>query len=387
MANSKTYRILILGAGFSRPAGLPLGSELFQYVREYVRSLDLHQNTLERDIVRYKNYVLNTEGKSLTEETLDYEKFLSFLDTEHFLGFDGGEQLTDEGNATQLLVRYTIADVLYRHTPKTPPTLYRSFVRNLNPSDWVLTFNYDTLLENSLDAEGIPYRLFPDRFSEIGGFSNVIDSSRDEVVVLKLHGSINWFDRTQYDKAYQLMLSSSTRYEVKDPVFGRNKVVNTVPLTDGPRSHDDPLTRIHRVHDLDTLLEHTVRQGNSWISCPYILSPSVSKMYYSTGLLGLWYGIKNAGGLNLSICVIGYSLPDHDEYARQALYSIFSNYTCIEPDLELNGIKKRPIRILDYSPNDDSCTEIRSRYRFAEWDRTELNLNGFSDITIEWLFD
>lgn len=383
MAEFKTYRILILGAGFSRPAGLPLGSELFQHIRNYARNMDLH--TLENDITRYKNYVLNTEGRTLTDETLDYEKFLGFLDTEHFLRFDGGDRLTDEGNASQLLIRYAIADILYRNTPKTPPDLYRSFVRNLNPSDRVLTFNYDTLLENSLEAEGISYRLFPDRYLRTGVSYNTIDSSKDEVVVLKLHGSIDWYDRSAYERDTEIMRSYPEPYEVKDPVFGNDNIVDPIPLTEGPRNQDDPLRKIYRVGELE-LLEETIRRNYFWKSCPCILSPSVSKMYYSEPLLGLWYGIKSAGGYNLSICVVGYSLPAYDEYARQAFYSMFTNYTGFEWDLELDGRKKTPIRILDYSPQDRSGAEIRSRYRFADWNRTELNLDGFNENTIEWLF-
>ena len=64
---------------------------------------------------------------------------------------------------------------------------------------------------------------------------------------------------------------------------------------------------------------------------------------------------------------------------------MFSNYTGWTPDLELEGRKKTPIRILDFAPADDSGADIRSRYRFADWSRTELRLDGFNESTVEWL--
>ena len=381
----KTFRILILGAGFSKPAGLPLGSELFGEVRELIRH-NHGSNSVESDIERYKEYVAATEGKTITDDSLDYEKFLGFLDTEHFLLFDGGDRLSDEGNASQLKVRRAIAEVLHRRTPKTPPALYRAFARKLNPSDWVLTFNYDTLLESALEAEGIPYRLYPDRFSKIYWGHNEVDDSKEEVVVLKLHGSIDWYDRTVYERKMEDRRTCPIKYADKDLVFGENRVVEPVQITDGPRSKDDYLAKIYRVPNLDPILDSDIWQKRFWECCPLILSPSESKLFYSWPLRDLWNGIGKMGGFSFSICVVGYSLPTYDEYARQAFYRMFLNYKN-QPNFEFLGRKKTPIRILDYNPTDRSGADIRGRYRFADWSQTELNLDGLNESTIEWLFN
>ena len=381
----KTFRIIILGAGFSKPAGLPLGSELFGEVRKLIRH-NYGSNSVESDIKRYKEYVAATEGRKISDDSLDYEKFLGFLDTEHFLRFDGGDRLSDEGNASQLMVRRAIAEVLHRRTPKTPPALYRAFVRKLNPSDWVLTFNYDTLLESALDAEEKPYRRYPHRFSKIYWGHNEVDESKEEVVVLKLHGSIDWYDRTVYEGNMEAMKMCPVPYEVKDPVFGKNRVVKPVQITDGPRSKDDYLAKIYRVPNLEPLLDSDIWKSFLWEGGPLILPPSESKLFYLQALRDLWGEIKKMGRFNLSICVVGYSLPTYDEYVRQAFYSMFLNYKD-QPNLEFQGRKKTPIRILDYNPTDTSGANIRSRYRFADWSRTELNLDGLNESTIDWLFN
>jgi hypothetical protein len=376
----KTFRLLFLGAGFSRPAGLPLGGELFQAVRAAIIAENGRDNHVERDLARYVRYVNDCEGGSQTAETVDYEQFLAFLDVEHYLGLKGKDTWSDEGNESQLMVRRAIAGVLLGRMPKEPPALYRQFVRGLNPSDFILTFNYDTLLENAFEAEQIPYRLFPDRFSEIGWAGNTVDTSKEEVVLLKLHGSIDWFDRAIYERRVADAQDCPVPYKVKHPVFADDRIVTATALTDGPRSKADPLAKLYRVRNLGPLLAR-----GFWECCPLILAPSQTKLFYAQPLREFWWGLQRAGGLNLSVGVVGYSLPLYDAYARQGLYHVFSNYTGYEPDLEFDGRRKTPIRILDCRPDGDSGADIRSRYRFADWRRTDLRLDGLNEKSLEWL--
>ena len=379
---TKTFRILILGAGFSRPAGLPLGHELWAEVRGRLRGRYGSDSHVEHDLRRYAEYLSACEGMEVDIEAIDYERFLGFLDTEHFLGLKGSDTMSSDGNESQLMVRHAIAEILYERTPKNPPELYRKFAKGLDTSDWILTFNYDTLLESALDAEGVPYRLFPQRFSEISAGFNAIDDSVDEVVVLKLHGSIDWCDRSSYDDEIEYSKQSAPSYEVKHPVFGADRRVDSVKLTDGPMVKNDPLAKLYRIGNVGRLLGLGL---GFWQWCPFMLAPSQTKLIYTPTLREFWFGMQEGGGLNLSLGVIGYSLPAADEYARQALYHLFRNYTGYEPDLELFGRKKTPIRILDSAPPGDSGTDIRSRYRFADWSRTDLRLDGFNETTLEWV--
>ncbi|MCZ6622818.1 MAG: SIR2 family protein [Deltaproteobacteria bacterium] len=377
---SEAFKLLFLGAGFSQPAGLPLGVELFQAVRRSIIVEHGRDNHVEWDLERYIRYLNDCEGCCQTADTIDYEQFLGFLDVEHYLGLKGKDTWSEEGNESQLMVRRAIAQVLFKRTPEQPPTLYREFVRRLKCSDIILTFNYDTLLESALEAEGVPYRLFLDRFSEIGWRSNTVDNSKDEVVVLKLHGSIDWFDRAVYDRHVAMAQECPNPYQVKHPVFGKDRIVGSTPLTDGPRAKNDPLAQLYRVRDLRPLLAR-----GFWECCPLILAPSQNKLFYAQSLREFWRGLQRAGGFNLSLGVVGYSLPPYDAYARQVIYHVFSNYTDYEPDLEFNGRKKGRIRILDYRLDGDSGDEIRTRYRYADWRRTDLRLDGFCENTLEWL--
>jgi hypothetical protein len=104
----KTFRLLILGAGFSKPARMPLANELFKEVRKRVKQLFGVDNQLESDLENYNYYLHNTQGFDGSVDDIDMEKFLSFLDLEHYLELNGSDTWSEEGNKTQLLVRHTI---------------------------------------------------------------------------------------------------------------------------------------------------------------------------------------------------------------------------------------------------------------------------------------
>lgn len=371
----KTYRLIILGAGFSKPAGLPLAIELFREVRRRVRLLLGADNVLERDLKSYFTYLQKTENFTGSVEGIDVEKFLSYLDVEHYLELEGSDTWSDDGNLTQLLVRQTIGYVLLERTPKKIPELYKRFASQLTTSDWVLTFNYDTLLEQALEVVGHPFRLFPHRFSTVKpGFAEV-DYSIPEVVLLKMHGSIDWFDKTSYNEMEKQGIVH------KHPIFSPGAAIKSSPIVDGPRHINDPLLQIYRLENPTSFYS---ANHPSWECSPFLLNPSHSKLLYAKRLIEFWRGWGQGGGLQLGLGIIGYSLPDYDDYARQAIYRISRNYQEYEPDFELGGRKKRPIRILDYRPSESEKSNLRKRYQFLNTERTEFWYEGISSEGIDW---
>jgi len=119
---------------------------------------------------------------------------------------------------------------------------------------------------------------------------------------------------------------------------------------------------------------------------PFILTPSVAKILYFDPLKYLWWGIGEAGGMNLGMAILGYSLPPHDDHARQAIYRLTDNYTRFEPDLTIAGVKKLPLRIVNLASGEEDIREFRSRYGFVDWNRTETWLDGFSRESLDFVF-
>jgi hypothetical protein len=382
-----THRLFFLGAGFSHLAGLPLGTELFQLVRSKIRDQYGADNHVERDLHEFTKYLYECFGRRVALENVDLEEFLGFLDVEHYLGLRGKDTWSSEGNESQLMIRMAIAQVLHDLTP-TPsriPEAYRRFARQLNESDLIWTFNYDTLLERALECEGVSYRLFPLRYSEVDPMSCTVDPiSQNELVVLKLHGSVDWFSRAHFDEFEEMVRRAPYLYpsnhQVSHPIFGHDAIVTPVPLVEGPRPHNESLKTLHRVRDLDAILSKPF-----WQCSPFILAPSTAKLFYARPLIEFWNGLQRAGGLHLSLCIIGYSLPKYDDYAIQAIYHIVRNYQHVEPNLTHNGRQKTKVRIIDFRPTPESAAELQDRYRFIDWNRAETRLDGFSEESVDWV--
>ncbi len=338
------------------------------------------------DLEAYIEYRKNCDHVTLSPEEVNFEDFLAFLDIEHYLGLRGSDTWSVDGNETQVVVKTLIGQILANAMPGVDavPELYRRFAAALQPDDYVLTFNYDVLLERALESVGRSFRLFPKRYLNVRQHHAEVDSSREDVVVLKLHGSIDWFDRTQHSQLAAEWASQGFNSQPEDPVFSNAEALDVVPLIDGPRFPDDSLREMHRVRRLDRLYERPVL----FHSTPWLLNPSSMKLLYSRTLRDFWYGLGNAGTLNLGLAIIGFSLPDQDEYARQVLYRLVRNYQNAywNEDVLGSGLQKTPLIIVDHKQSDEDLAAFQSRYAFVDWEKTKTYMNGFDDKALELLF-
>lgn len=378
------FRIFFLGAGFSKPAGLPIASELYQKVKKIIE-FDYGKDTIfNRDLEHYIEYKRACDGIELDESEIDLEDLMSYFDIEHFLGLRGGDTWSDEGNESQLMIRKAIGKVIHLQTPKAAdlPTAYLDFADSLSLHDYVLTFNYDIVLERALEYVGKPYRLFQNRYKSIGKYHNVIDSEKEEVTVLKLHGSLDWFNDKQFKLIKESHESQGASTIPIHSVFDDPTRYGAIPIVDGPRSPDDPLLHIHKIGDADSYyrLDHG-------FNSPYILSPSYVKFLYAPPLLDFWNGLGRAGGYNLGVSIIGFSLPEHDEYIRQILFTVVTNYQESWWNEKFLGTLKDNVKFVDYKSDKQSRQEYISRYRFTDMDKSSFWFDGFSAEAVKFLFE
>jgi hypothetical protein len=95
--------------------------------------------------------------------------------------------------------------------------------------------------------------------------------------------------------------------------------------------------------------------------------------------------VQTFGAWNLSLGIIGYSFPKYDEYALQALYGLCRNYIEVEPTLTFNGRQKSPLRVIDFQSSNAGIAAFKSRRRFLDWSRVEVDFSGFSEQTANWI--
>ncbi len=379
---SQKFSVYVLGAGFSRPAGLPLAPELWTEVRNRGLSLSGRAGQFREDLEYFVEYKGRCGETDLTFDQVNFEEFMAFLDVEFYLGLRGKDTWSSQGNESQVVVKTLIGEILTERMPGAVPDLYLEFVRLLKPDDYVLTFNYDTLLERALESAGIPFRLYPERLkpNPYGGRNMLIDDSRKEVVVLKLHGSIDWFDRTDYAHLEKQRIEQGSSYATTDLVFGSPQRFGAIPLLEGPRFPDDPLRQMYRVTDIKNLY----RSRSLFLATPSLLNPSSMKILYSRMFREFWWGLGAVGEMNFRMVIIGFSLPSQDEYARQVLYRLIRNYQNMSWDKAGDGFghKKAPLVLIDYRPSVEKEEELRRSYAFVDWNKAVTCFTGFDDAAI-----
>lgn len=383
MSQESLYRIFVLGAGFSHAAGLPLGTELWRLVRARATGRNGRAGRFDRDLEMYIRYRRECDGVQIGPEQVNFEDFLAFLDLEHYLGLAGSDTWSSEGNESQVLIKALIAQILVERTPlgDALPRIYYDFAEQLRYGDCIFTFNYDNVLERALNHVGRRYRLFPDRYEEVYPHGGTVDLSQDEVVVLKLHGSVDWFDRRPYGQMGESHAEAGLSKPPDHPIFGPNSIVRAKPILEGPQFPDDPLLDVYRV---TSGLEELYRNFPFFVTTPYLVSPSKTKAVYANRFRSFWNGMGRAGVLNLGMCIIGYSLPPHDDYAKQVLFRILRNYQDNWWDKEvIDKRRKSRVVLIDRRDNTQERRDLMTRFGFIEPGKAVFHLSGFDDEAVE----
>ena len=335
------------------------------------------------DLDYYIEFKARAEGVCLQREEINFEEFLGSLDIEHYLGLRGSETWSEDGNESQVIIKILIGQILTEHLPSADaiPSLYLRFAEKLQPWDRVITFNYDILLERACEQVGKPYRLAPMRYTSTSNGSEIDSSSDNEVAILKMHGSIDWFNR----KHYRIRQESARDigypdYVPEDPIFNSQRNLRTVPLVSGARSDDDPLREVHRVIDIERLYASPPFLR----ATPTLITPSTSKVVYTQQLGEYWHGKAYEGAHRFRMVIIGYSLPPHDDYARQVIYRLVTNYQDIPAERVRcdSRQQKEPIIFVDLCETPTRQNEVRERYRFIDWSKAQAFFDGFNQDVI-----
>ena len=172
----RTSRVFILGAGFSAGAGIPLTADL---MIDAMRIADGEASGVATRIRRHIDTCFNLRGGDPDLRSLSMSDICTYL---HYLELrerQSSERFSARGSRELLALRFCLAKAVAQKTPAGAliPDVYLRFARQLEPRDRVISFNWDCLLENALEAVGKRYAYH---------FSN------DKIRILKMHGSVHW---------------------------------------------------------------------------------------------------------------------------------------------------------------------------------------------------
>ena len=370
--NLPTHRLFILGAGFSAPAGLPLGNGLLECVRQDIRGSFRRagwDGTLEQEIEEWASLYPG--------ESIELERVLAYSHRKHYLRLLGSDEYFEHGSRSIVAARRAMQRILIRSTPNDTPSLYRDFARRLCPRDVVLTFNYDTLLEQAFDDIGKPYTLTPEWWLETD--TNELEPSF--VDLLKLHGSIDWYDRHYHDSAMRWHAEQGHDVPNRDPIFGPAPTVPSEPLSRGRTEvyGRKILPRVFRVPDHAKYFPIEDKVGSHIV--PFILPPAYDKLLGYEPILDLWENLHRTQDFFSSIVMIGYSMPPYDSYAYETLGRLFIQYQQ-GGDKTYWEHRRVPIQLLTLA---DSRQQALECYPFLGPAKTRVWSKGFSPDSLDWI--
>lgn len=355
-----TNRIFVLGAGFSAAAGLPLANDLlpkiFNIEEKFFRVNGYSH--LRNAINQYSKYLLETSENN----HFSIEDFAAWLDWEHTLELKGSDTYSDHANEPGLQLRWAIGKILNDQIPTHIPDVYLDFAQILNTSDRIITLNYDLLVERSLSQVGVPYRRFPDRFSEVNEYYGTVDNDQpQELVLSKLHGSIDW--------SY-----------MKDTSW--SKMPPLLPLTEGVRFHEDPLLKIGVIQEFN-IKDYYSKTSYLYEFPPLLFPPSSAKPLGKSPLIPIWRGIGMASNWYSGLNMIGCSLPPGDPYVKQLIYQIATEFTLSDKDFF--GNKKRRMKVVTLQSTSEQRIEYKKRTKFFNPKKTDYYFEGLSSAVIQEL--
>jgi hypothetical protein len=137
---------------------------------------------------------------------------------------------------------------------------------------------------------------------------------------------------------------------------------------------------MHRVLNVEDLY----KDPPMFIATPWLLNPSSMRLLFAAPVKEFWGEIGRDGLANLGMAIVGYSLPLHDDYARQVIYRLVKNYQ--SPHWrEVLGRAKTPLVLVDYRQSEPALNTLRERYRFVDWSNPRCCFDGFNDDVLPLL--
>lgn len=338
MVESK--RVFILGAGFSKPAGMPLATELIPLLLEKTHDEEMAQ-WLEG--MRERLAWLSEKDGAATPFSLNIEEVfhIARFDAEVFrlrqhlepVGRrDGPATSWNQAGSIECWLSQledNLRDVVLDCQNKSDLTPISRWAQAVKESDAVLTFNYDSLAESALSQEQKAWT---------HGFDN-----HRGVPIYKLHGSIDW-----------IVADRSERFSKLDLLFDKINTNRGGERT-GDVEEDYCLWRCRNREQLETWIRGLdIQSGPSWKTVGIAGLGTYKPLHTVPGLGQMWARGMQALYQADQALVVGFSMSEFDAMAQIQ----FAEVT------RARAREGRPLEVTVIDPFADEATQARFRRVF-----------------------
>jgi hypothetical protein len=301
-------RVFILGAGFSKQMGMPLATELTALLRRKFEQSD-HEEALEwfawlDERVRWINGNQETGPHAVNiEEVFDLAHFdaLTWRMRQQMcpLGRNSGDTPYATARGIEAWLSYMEDDLAEVIWDCQQEALRRAdnivnFAICVGQADTVVTFNYDTLLEQIMSQAGKAWHY---------GFG-----ASEGTLILKMHGSLNWIKvpRGQSDNFGYPVLFRKEDHNVQ----------GSEAKSTGEVEYDYVLLRVPDVRVDSRISNRVLQMGNKQYSIGIAGLGRYKPLDELPGSGCVWDNAGRALYRSEEIFVVGFSLSPFDAMAR-----------------------------------------------------------------------
>lgn len=312
--------IFILGAGASLHAGVPVMDEFFGeaydlYDEGKIKKEDLKH--FER-VIDAKSFLEKIPAK-INIDLNNIETIFSLVEMgkliSKFPGCRNSEEIKELHTSFKKFIVRTIekkTNFIYEKNPGLNSSKeYMYFCKEIiekleykrSSSSCIITFNYDIALDYALELSFGPfcndYCLNENKRSKVKKYK-----------LIKLHGSINWAIQKNTNAVYPVSISDYIDNAKVMAMVGR--------ILNNPSSAEGALDEI-KVEISPKINQLGWIPKNNFETTPLIVPPTWTKTEYHTSLKYVWKQAAKEISNAKNIFIIGYSLPETDEFFKYLL--------------------------------------------------------------------
>ena len=315
-------RVFILGAGFSKQAGMPLATDLTNLILNGERLKKLSE--MQKWLTDFKARLAAMEVMGASHLQLNIEQLFDFAKYDEEL-WRMRQQLSQIGrnygqtpwkNAETIdtwlgYIEEELSHVIWDAQQRANIAPIRRFTDLLSTEDTVLTFNYDTLVEKALSESGQIWN------------HGLNDRDNHGITILKLHGSIDWImlERKNKDNLKKFVKLFS-KPDVNVESHGHSVPQEEEYLWELWRAKDDVVCNSVIEMDKTGLTNINYRLGIAGLG-------QYKPLHKLPGSAKTWVeAFKSLNDVD-EIFIIGFSMSPYDTMARFHFSSVLQNRTSL----------------------------------------------------------
>lgn len=339
--------VFVLGAGASVHAGAPLLRDFLARARDLSKRGAVRRPEAFENVFRYVEDLLPA-AYHVDVDLKNLEHVWSLAELQRQMGLEGASEVV---NDLKVVVGETLDQLVFNYGPNgcEPDEAYKRFVKRLLEREsaraastvvgavereTVITFNYDVLLDHALLHRGVR----PNYSLGTGAPQmHLTHPVSREIVVLKLHGSINWGQCPQCEKLVAVASPTWRTGPLEKVMLFTGQQVSLNVVSGALAQSECPSCRLRGLE-------------------PYMVPPTWSKRIEESALVPVWQAAATALKTARQLVVMGYSMPESDTFMRYLLATALKR----SPQLE---------RVVVVNPNVDGTLEQRYRSVFATGSR------------------